>query len=163
MHQKIFGSRHFDTTERSHLQSVEIFKKNFSCRLRYEKYIVSKQREPYTQRRSTISHTPSQRNPKTLKILLNFDLFSTKKILDIKQKKITGHKPEILNWNEANTQTGLVSGVQTYRLTRNKRFATAMARTALFQCKAQGGAGRGREKPPECQSPSVSKRQIAQP
>jgi hypothetical protein len=87
MHHKIFGYRRFDTTEYSHRQSVEIFKKNFSCRLRYDQHIVSKQREPNTQRRSAISHTPSQRNPKNLQILRNYTLFSTKKNTGYKTEK----------------------------------------------------------------------------
>ena len=48
----------------------------------------------------------------------------------------------VLNWNEANTQTGLVSEVQTHGSIRNKRFCTAMTRTMLFQCQGRGGEGR---------------------
>ena len=103
-----------------------------------------------------------QRNPKNLQILRNFTLFYTKNTGSV--TKITRDKPEVLTWNEANTQTGLVSEVQTHGPIGNKRFATAMTRRVLFQFTAMGcgGAGRNGVKPPECQSPRVSKRRIAQ-
>jgi hypothetical protein len=105
---------------------------------------------------------PPQRNRKNLQILRNFALNYTEKYW-ICNRKTTGDKPEVLTWNDANTQTGLVSEVQTHRPIRNKRFATAMTRTVLFSCTAfgWGGAGRGGVKPPECQSLRVSKRRIA--
>jgi hypothetical protein len=108
--------------------------------------------------------SPTLRNPKNLLILRKFTLFYTKKYW-ICNTKITKDKPEVLTWNEANTQTGLVSEVQTHGPIPNKRFAAAMTCTVLFQCMALGcgGAGRSGVKPPECQSLRVSKRRIAQP
>jgi hypothetical protein len=88
---------------------------------------------------------PLQRNHKNLQILWNFTIFYTKKYW-IYNRKITRCKPEILTWNEGNTQTGLVSEMQIHGPIRNKRFATAMTRTALFQCKAPGRGSAGRSK-----------------
>jgi len=79
--------------------------------------------------------SPPQRNPKNLQILRNSTLFYTKKYW-IYDKKFTRDKPEVLTWNEASTQTGLVSEVQTNGPIRNKRFATAKTHTVLFQCTA---------------------------
>ena len=104
---------------------------------------------------------PPQRRPKTLQILRNFTLFSTKKNTGY----ITDKSQEINLW----FWTGMkqIHKLALWAKCKHTGLSETNGSVRLWhvQCyfSARGGAGRGGVKPPECQSPHVSKRQIAQP